>query len=506
MYKVFIVDDEPFILSGLQDILDWESLGLTIAGQAENGQEALDKLRETPADILITDISMPVMTGLELIRAAQEFRPEMKVVVLSGYDEFMYVKEGLALGIENYLLKPINLEEFQSTLATLVEKLNVSRLDTEWSEYTNSVLKDNVLLRWMRKQIDPEELSERLNLLGLSVSRRYVEVALVQAEPSTEAFRKDAAALVSTYPSFCMFWDSDNDLVLIHNFEDEVNGAMEMTSLLQEVISICSSGQRLSIAVGAIVEDAVNQAPASYEQAKQAQEFLEIHPERSMIYYEQLKDRKEDLEATLPADWSEYSKLIMSKNLAALTEKFGQYFSAACMEGLTPELLQEISLEWILYYRMLIKEIRSEMERSFIAQGLTAIYRANSLPTLSAAVQQTAESIIELLDRELRSPVVTQVLNYIEKSYSEDLSLKQLGFMFNIHPVYLGQLFHKTTGESFAEYMNRYRIEKAKEQLRSTNRKVQEIARSVGYWEMGYFYKQFKKHVGISPTEFKGLL
>lgn len=505
MYKVFIVDDEPFILSGLQDILDWEQLGLTIVGQAENGQEALEQLREVPADILITDISMPVMTGLELIRAVQEFRPELKVVVLSGYDEFIYVKEGLALGIENYLLKPINLEEFQSTLETIAEKLNVSRLDTEWSEYTNSVLKDNVLLRWLRKQIDPEELSERLNLLGLSISSRYVEVALVQADPETEAFRKNAAALLGTRASFFMFWDSDNDLVLIHNFADERKGKEEMGSILEEITGLGSPGQRLRAAVGAVM-DGVQAAPASYEQAKQAQEFLEIYPERSLIYYEQLKERKEDIEAALPEDWSEYSKLIMAKNLPALTERLELYFSAKCMEGLTPELLREISLEWILYFRMLIKEIRSEMERELIAQGLNEIHRANSLPGLSAAVMQTAGSIIELLDRELKSPVVNQVLNYIEKSYSEDLSLKKLGFMFNIHPVYLGQLFHKMTGDSFAEYLNRYRIEKAKEQLRSTNNKVHEIARSVGYWEMGYFYKQFKKYVGISPTEFKGLL
>ena len=190
----------------------------------------------------------------------------------------------------------------------------------------------------------------------------------------------------------------------------------------------------------------------------------------------------------------------------ALAGQFEVYFSAKCMEGLTPGLLGEIAMEWILYFRMLIKDIRSGLDRDLIAEGLTAIRRAHSLPGLSAAVRQTAASIIELLDREMRSPVVNQVLNYIEESYSEDLSLKKLGYMYNIHPVYLGQLFHKMTGESFAEYMNRYRIGKAKEQLRTTNQKVHEIARNVGYWEMGYFYKQFKKYVGISPTEFKGLL
>ncbi|WP_042198858.1 response regulator transcription factor [Paenibacillus camerounensis] len=505
MYKVFIVDDEPFILSGLQDILDWNLLGLTIAGQAENGREALERLREVPADILITDISMPEMTGLELIRAAGEIRPEMKAVVLSGYDEFTYVKEGLSLGIENYLLKPINLEEFHSTLETLVEKLNVSRMDTERSQYTHSVLKDNVLLRWLRGQIDPEELAERLRLLGLSFNEPYVQVALVQADPATDRFRENAAELVTAHPAFFMFWDSDNDLVLIHNFAGEKKGAEELSSLLQAVQGLCADSQRLRISVGSIV-DVQDSAPLSYEQAKQVQEFLEIHPERSLVYYEQLKDRKENLEAALPEDWSEYSKLIMAKNAAGLAEQFDLYFSAPCMEGLTPELLREIAIEWVLYFRMLIKDIRNELERDLIAAGLTAIHKAQSLPGLAAALRQTAGCIIELLDRELKSPVVNQVLNYIEKSYGEDLSLKKLGFMFNIHPVYLGQVFHKSTGESFAEYLNRYRIEKAKEQLRLTNHKVHEIARSVGYWEMGYFYKQFKKYVGISPTEFKGLL
>ncbi|MEK3716487.1 response regulator transcription factor [Paenibacillus sp. FSL R7-0333] len=505
MYKVFIVDDEPFILSGLQDILDWEELGLTIVGQAENGQEALEQLREIPADILITDISMPVMTGLELIRAVREFRPDLKVVVLSGFDEFMYVKEGLALGIENYLLKPINLEEFQQTLETIVEKLNVSRLDMQWWEYTNSVLKDNVLLRWLRGQIDPQERSERLNLIGLPLTSRYVQVALLQVEPATDTFRKRVSDLAEAEASFFMFWDSDNDLVLIHNYEEASAGAAEMAFMLEEITGLCTGGEKLRAAVGSPVYG-VDAAPASYEQAKQAQEFLEIHPERSIIYYEQLRDRKEDLQSVLPEDWSDYAKLIMSKNVAGLSEQLELYFAAPSMEGLTPAMLEEISLEWILFFRVLIKDIRSETERESIADGLTAIRRANSLPALSAALRQTSAGIIGMLDRELKSPVVNQVLNYIAKSYSEDLSLKKLGFMFNIHPVYLGQLFHKTTGESFAEYMNRYRIDKAKEQLRTTNLKVHEIARSVGYWEMGYFYKQFKKYVGISPTEFKGLL
>ena len=101
--------------------------------------------------------------------------------------------------------------------------------------------------------------------------------------------------------------------------------------------------------------------------------------------------------------------------------------------------------------------------------------------------------------------LLRQVLHYIDQSYNEDISLKTLGALYNIHPVYLGQLFHKEVNQSFTDYINWYRIEKAKELLKHSPMKVQEIARCVGYWETGYFYKQFKKYVGISPTEYKGL-
>jgi len=505
MYKVFIVDDEPFILSGLNDILDWDLLGLEIVGQAENGQEALEKLRVVPADILITDISMPRMSGLELIREALKFRPELKVIVLSGYDEFAYVKEGLTLGIENYLLKPINLLEFQSTLETVVEKLNVVRANVERSRYNTAVLKDNVMLRWMRNQIDREELSERLQLLGLSVSKRFIQVALIRMDLITEEFQENINRLLGKEHSLFTFWDPDNNFVLVHNFEDRAAGSAGMDAVLRRVSSAFSADLGLRVAVGTI-EETEGQAYQSYHLAQQAQEFFAIYPERSLIYYEQLKDHKKDFRGCLPADWGEYTKLIVSKDTGSLLERIDSFFSAERTEGMTPDLLQEIALEWILYFRMLIRDIRSELESELTSSALNAVRKAQSLPELTRALKNTAKKVIELLEREVKSPVVNQVLNYIQNAYAEDLSLKKLGASFNIHPVYLGQLFHKTVGESFAEYLNRYRIEKAKEQLRLTNYKVHEIAKNVGYWEMGYFYKQFKKYVGISPTDFKGLL
>jgi Response regulator containing CheY-like receiver domain and AraC-type DNA-binding domain len=116
-----------------------------------------------------------------------------------------------------------------------------------------------------------------------------------------------------------------------------------------------------------------------------------------------------------------------------------------------------------------------------------------------------AERCVDSLAMDVRSPVVRQVLNEIEEHYADELSLKTLGTRFHIHPVYLGQLFQKEIGESFTEHINKYRIEQAKRLLKTSSLKVHDIARQVGYWETGYFYKQFKKFVGVSPSEFKGL-
>ncbi|WP_025705035.1 response regulator, partial [Paenibacillus graminis] len=181
MYKVFIVDDEPFIIEGLYDIVDWAGMGMEIVGRAENGQEALEALSSLRADILITDISMPLMNGLDLIRAVRKLQPGMKVIILSGYDEFGYLKEGMTLGIENYLLKPINLEEFRATLNNTVEKLHMSRVEDELNAQSISILRDNIMHRWLREQIGANEFRERSELLGIQLDKPLLLAGLLRA-------------------------------------------------------------------------------------------------------------------------------------------------------------------------------------------------------------------------------------------------------------------------------------------------------------------------------------
>jgi two-component system response regulator YesN len=509
MLKVFIADDEPFIIEGLFDMIDWASLGLEIVGHAENGRLALEALAHTPADILITDISMPVMNGLELIAAARERQPNLKVIVLSAYSEFDYLREGMKLGIENYLLKPINVTELKETLSNTVMKLNSQKAETLLSDYGIQLMKDNTLYRWLTGSMAEEEFHERAAMLGIELASPYTAAVVVRGDPES-AERSDrllaaVSAALGGERTCLVFRDMDGDIVVLAGFDDR---QADKTALLQTLSALRNAdpGERpFRLSSGRIHESP--QASASYREAKKAQEYFLIYPEWEWIDYGDPRAFSQASLSEFPIDWQAYAKLLVAKDsgkLAALIA--GDFERLRRMEGVTPSYLQEIALELIVRFKMELKEIKRTEEPELFAAGFEGVRNAADFNALAEAVRGVAARCVESLVRDTRSPVVLQVLNVIHERYADELSLKMLGAQFHIHPVYLGQLFIKETNESFTEYINKYRIEKAKELLRTTHHKVHEIARLVGYWETGYFYKQFKKYVGVSPTEFKALV
>ncbi|MFD0693928.1 response regulator [Paenibacillus sp. GCM10027628] len=506
MFRVFLADDEPFIIEGLYDIIDWAEADLEIVGHAGNGQKALEALKETSVDILLTDISMPVMNGLDLIREARIVHPDLKVIVLSGFDEFSYLKEGMMLGIENYLLKPINIKELKATLHNTVEKLNTFQESRLVQAHSKQILKDNTLHRWLTNQIAPLEFDERAELLGIDLDRTYIAAAVLRTESEPEEVFDLISRQVESYDGLTAFFDLDGDIVLLAAMDDAERGRKELTELLLQFQS--GLHQRpIRISIGS-VEHLPEQAGQSYATAKKAQEYFWIYPELPLIDYNELAHHESNQKADFSIlDWSAYAKLIVGKdqeNLRLLIQNDFKRLQA--LPGITPQNFQDIAFEMVVHFKMELKAIRHTEETDVYNQAFQQIRNAVTLDDLEKAILEIADITVGLLISDVRSPIVQQVLKYIHESYAEELSLKMLGAHYHIHPVYLGQLFHKETNESFTEYINRYRIEKAKELLKTSHAKVHAIAKDVGYWEVGYFYKQFKKYVGISPTDYRGLL
>jgi two-component system response regulator YesN len=506
MFRVFIVDDEPFIVEGLYDIIDWAEAGLEIVGHASNGQKALEALQETSVDILLTDISMPVMNGLDLIRHARVHHPDLKVIVLSGFDEFSYLKEGMMLGIENYLLKPINIKELQATLLNTVEKLNSFKETSLVQAYSKQILKDNTLQRWLTHQIAPTEFYERADLLGINLDCTYMTVSVLRIESDAAEVFETLSQRVEAYDWLTSFYDMDGDIVLLAAMNDVDRGRMELKDILR-LFQVDLHEHLLRITVGS-VEQLLDQTGESYASAKKAQEYFWVYPELYMIDVSELEFHEGHPKVDFSIiDWPSYAKLIVGKDQENLRLQIQSDFKRIqALPGITPQDFQDIAFEMVIHFKMELKAIRHTEDQDVYNQAFQQIRSSVTLDDLEKAIQEVAEMTVGLLISDVRSPIVQQVLKYIHESYADELSLKMLGAHYHIHPVYLGQLFHKEINESFTEYINRYRIEKAKELLKTTHLKVHVIAKDVGYWEVGYFYKQFKKYVGISPTDYRGLL
>ncbi|MBS1408476.1 MAG: response regulator, partial [Oscillospiraceae bacterium] len=180
MYKVVIVDDEPVIRAGLRELLPWEELGMQIVFEAENGAAALDYLHTHRVEILITDIRMEVMDGLELIRQAKALYPQLHCVILTGFDDFAYTKAAIRLGIENYILKPVDEKELLETLSGIENKLMQEEKGETVLDREKQVILQSVLTRWLSGSIEESALRHRANFLDLPLNDAYVQACVLR--------------------------------------------------------------------------------------------------------------------------------------------------------------------------------------------------------------------------------------------------------------------------------------------------------------------------------------
>lgn len=534
MYNVWIVDDEPFILEGLCSIVDWQSLGLIVAGQAENGVDALERIGDSHVDILITDISMPEMNGLELMRELKKLNPRLACIILSGYNEFDFIKEGMRIGIENYLLKPINIEELTETLRSTSEKLTRSRIQTLGDDQIE-LLKDNIMYRWITNRISKEQWTIRSDYLQLRLEAPFVAAAIFKTVfPAADSGSEDRPRVLNDVrkfaadymknrgvPSLC-FMDMDGQTVLLLGAPDASEEAR--SALVHHLAGICEAAEtqfpyRLLASLGSF-GPGLETAPASYSLAAAAQDYALLHPHERVLDYNRvgivadkggigpettdLSDLMEML--SLP----EYTRLLAEGEASSIERRICDDFDAfAKRQGVTPSDIRSVAVELIVQMKKLLgdSKLNSPAPPPLSQDAMRHIVMASSLDELKNGVLAIAKSIMEgLAAHHQVSPVVRQVLQFVHTSYSQDFSLKTLGQAFHVHPVYLGQLFQKEMNQTFSDYLNRFRIEKAKELMKEPGAKAGEIARAVGFWDSAYFLKQFKKYVGVSPGQFKKML
>ncbi|AXN39158.1 hypothetical protein CN689_04085 [Peribacillus butanolivorans] len=495
MYNVFLVDDEPFIIEGMRALVPWEDYGLKVVGEASNGSEAIKKLETCHVDILLTDIMMPIMDGLELISTLKERHPNTKYIVLSGYEEFEYVKKGMKLGIENYLLKPVNEQELISTLENSIEKLEKSTNNEE--AYT--ILRDNTIWRCLNQDIDAKEWRERVELYSLEFDGQNLAVILMQISDgeheNSSFFRNRVEEL---FQSVCII-NPDGELILLVSFNCE-DGLKKKLDELNMLFAGYVSG-KYHINVGSFV-CSTSELYKSYQRAKELSSYRLVLKESGLITDELTKQYTQASLST-SNELDDLKRYIVGSE----QEKAFLWIKGAFDEinkstkKVAPTIIRGFAIEIVTSIQ---KDVSSHANDQTVGI-VKRILEAYSIGILVDILIDFIEGIFRTLEQkpEHRSPIIQSVVQYIQEHFYEELSLKTLSYKFHINSIYLGQLFQKETGLVFSEYINHLRLEKAKQLLRGTHLKAGIIGKQVGYSDSAYFYKQFKKAVGITPSAWR---
>lgn len=551
MRTVFFVDDEPLIARGMSSILDWEKHGLQPSGQAGDGIQALERLRGEGADLVITDIMMPRMNGLELIAELKKDHPNMRFIVLSGYEEFEYVKVGIRLGIENYILKPINIEELEATIRRIEEVWEREEEHRVRQEADRRVLRSNVLVRWTEGEIEREELLQRAELLGIPTDCAEYRVDVIRVLDGQEARERKAAESVegaemlqlpgaadSAEPpadesgsrparlaeiceamlsaaepgaaAIC-FADADDDIVCIRCLSaadlprEELSGAAQPeeqpsgTAQPPEKDPLAEAARKLGQQAGAAVwlaggGSSPDMTGVHARCAEAKEQFRRLLPAGERQLWVSGPDTAPDPsvssrlweETLLGGGASEAAAWLPRRDPVNAAIRL-MLESVPAADGPAPAEPDYGSIYVPLQRIRTLEELRQHVRR---------FLRGESEESGGTAGNQVSGGPIY-------SSHVAFLLEQIRDHYAEELSLKTLSQRLELHPNYLGQLFQQETGGNFSDALNRRRVERATALLLHTTRRTAEIGAEVGYTDNSYFYRQFKKYTGLSPTELR---
>ncbi|KNY25660.1 response regulator transcription factor [Pseudobacteroides cellulosolvens] len=517
MYKVFIADDDPAIVRGLMNIIDWEEYGLDTPETACNGLEAWKLIESSTPDILITDIKMPYMNGLELISRVKQIKPYTHFIVLSGYDDFEYLKKSIKLGIENYILKPVNVEELSSTLVNVLEKLQNSRLCPTHFERDKDIIRNNVLYRLVAGSISEEELNERLLHLNIKLNGPYTVCVFRAIESKTgqtvsgeimSGVEKVCSRIIEKHGLGLTFRSPEGGTLLLICSNKEPLESIMLRDVLHECMMEVKNSYciNLFITVGSY-ENNWRLLEKSYKKAMELQQYSIILPLDSILDSEIEKDICE-IEIKEILSFNEMIRFIASKDIEGLLSYIDGIFGRiANMKGITPHFVQNTSVEIlfsIINIVMNTPEGSNVLDQEF-NKPVSDIFNLQSLEDIVVFTKDKAKRIVQHLfyKQENLHPIIKRAMEHIKINYSKDISLKCMAHDFNINANYLGRLFKEELGVYFTDYVNTIRVEKAKELLLTTNKSTREISMEVGYSDPNYFYSLFKKYTGISPSEFK---
>lgn len=549
MVKLFLVEDEIVMRDGIKRQINWEKEDIEFVGEASDGELAWPMILETKPDILLTDIKMPFMDGLELSALVRKELPDTAIIILSGYDEFVYAQQAVSLGVTDYLLKPLPPGKLLECIRRVQEKIEQERAQPEnnaWSEELAREQKDaekNLLFRALvTNDRSLKEILAMADHLGIHISARYYSVILMtvrgkeNAMPS-EQLRTELAAIPEQIPGWIFFDRNENGFAMIGtaNSEEEVSDTQkELIRRLKECVEK-DAEHTWFIGAGRTV-GRISDIGKAYNSANKALSSRFITGMNRVVTADETDSVKKDLSglqvSPLPAEARASEKdaaaldidqAVTNDNSRKMLEEYLRTGTLEEAEPFLEGLFQSIGednlnsyllltyLSMDMYFTMVrfLKDMGRQVNEidkkcgdiNSLLKGRITAEQARSYLT------SYLKEVIALRDHNTEKrygKILRQAVSYIDTHFDqEDISLNRVAQTVGMSPNHFSSIFSQEVGTTFIEYLIGKRMERAKELLRTTQLRSSEVAYRVGYRDPHYFSSTFKKIQGMTPREYR---
>jgi len=525
MLKVLIVDDEPFVRQYLLAVIDWEKYGFYICGEAENGAEALEMIRLYSPNLVITDVRMPQIDGLEMIRiAVKEMQTSAKFIILSGYDDFTYAKTAMKYNVMDYILKPIEENELLELLERFRQEIyGELAKDGEFYRSARAVANETVM-KLVEGEINENVLDFARQWLSLTDDNNiyYVLVEIDNYDEWTGRLSDEERLRSSQLIEEIIFnaIGRENALNIYREFVYRYGmiAGKNILSRYDGKIKVLADrlykgftgngGMKVTVCVGAIVND-IAEIKKSFRTCHEVHRNSYFYKQQcSIFHYDDQKDMTFSHDIGNIECFHVLQEDIENGRQDAIKQHVENLFQEIQEKLIAPNLVKAyiIKFEFDVF--------ASCMDITRLQRDANELSEKISFPDINETrIQVIKKSLLEFciecadylkhLKENNSNGVLCDIESYIQKNYKSNISLKSLAEAFYINPVYLGQLFKKKFGMYFNDYLHKLRIEEAMRLLKMTELKIYEIAYMVGYTDNTYFGSKFEKISGMSPSQYR---
>lgn len=501
MYSILIVDDERIERRGIKFLLKQIHVDLKIY-EASNGKEALDFLNHNTVDILFTDIKMPFVDGIQLIKEVKKLNILSKIVIFSGYEEFEYAKFATKMGVLDYILKPVNPNEFKETIKRIIHNLDTEKKENQIKDLNINFMKKHILYSLINGCKLDDLRNKTENLIDLNFLNSFKRMILIE-------FNND------------FFGENEIDFSIILNRVLNINYEYINLNLRQSIILLKSNEETINIInnICLPIHDKISKkfgCNCYISIGQEINNINELHESYKKI--ELLMEKKFYNISTFVFYDDEKNNHLDNKNDNSILKKIKQEIKIKDIDNLKYDFnilcckyKTEIQTSQI-YIKFIFSEILKELYKNLkqfddekFKTDIDKLYKASDF----VCVVNLIDSYINELEKTLskstsqRHREIDTVKKFIRNNYEKDLSVDELASQVCLAPSYLSYIFKKETGENISKFIKACRMDKAKDLLENSYEKIVNISYDVGYRNVSYFCQSFREYFGISPQKYR---